>query len=62
MKSAIQANPTIPQKASRMATILSLVSGIVINVVLPILIYWVLKTYTSTSDFLSRGFGCALFD
>jgi len=53
MKSAIQANPTTPQKASRMATILSLVSSIVINVALPILIYWALKTYTSTSDFLS---------
>jgi hypothetical protein len=53
MKSAVQANPTTPQKASRMATILSLVSSIAINVVLPILIYWALKTYTSTSDFLS---------
>lgn len=50
MQDAAQANPTIPQKASRMATILSLASSIVINVVLPILIYWALKKYTGTSD------------
>jgi hypothetical protein len=53
MQDAAQANPTTPQKASRMATILSLVSSIVINVVLPILIYWALKKYTSSSDFLA---------
>jgi len=53
MKYAVQANPTTPQKASRMATILSLVSSIVINVALPILIYWALKKYTGTSDFLA---------
>lgn len=53
MQGTVQANPTIPQKASRMATILSLVSSIMINVALPILIYWALKTYTSASDFLA---------
>lgn len=53
MQGTVQANPTIPQKASRMATILSLVSSIMINVALPILIYWALKTYTGISDFLA---------
>jgi hypothetical protein len=53
MEDPIQADPTTPQKASRMATILSLVSSIVINVALPILIYWALKKYTATSDFLA---------
>ncbi len=53
MQDTAQANPTTPQKASRMATILSLVSSIVINVVLPILIYLALKSYTSASDFLA---------
>lgn len=48
-----QANPTTPQKASRMATILSLATSIVINVALPILIYLALKKYTGTSDFLA---------
>ena len=41
------------QKASRLATILSMVSSIVINIVLPILIYLALTTYTHTSDFLA---------
>jgi hypothetical protein len=53
MQDAAQANPTTPQKASRMATILSLVSSIVINVALPILIYLALKKYTGISDFLA---------
>lgn len=53
MQDAVPANPTPPQKASRMATILSLVSSIVINVALPILIYWALKKYTGTSDLLA---------
>lgn len=53
MQDAAQANPTTPQKASRIATILSLASSIVINVVLPILIYWALKKYTDTSDLLA---------
>lgn len=47
------ANPATTQKASRMATILSLVSSIVINAVLPILIYWILTTSIGTSDFLA---------
>jgi hypothetical protein len=50
---AAQASPATTQKASRNATILSLVSSIVINAALPILIYWALKTYTGTSDFLA---------
>jgi hypothetical protein len=41
------------QKASRKETIQSLASSIVINAVLPFLIYWALKKYTSTSDFLA---------
>jgi hypothetical protein len=48
-----QAGPTTPQKASRMATILSLVSSIAINVALPLLLYLVLKSFTSASDFLA---------
>jgi hypothetical protein len=48
-----QANPTTPQKASRLATILSLASSIVINVALPILIYLALKKYTGTSVFFA---------
>jgi hypothetical protein len=53
MEALAQANPTTPQKASRTATILSLASSIVINVALPILIYWTLKKYTGTSDLLA---------
>ncbi len=48
-----QAKPASTQKASRMATILSLVSSIAINGALPIFIYWALKKYTSTSDLLA---------
>jgi hypothetical protein len=53
MESTAQANPTTPQKASRMVTILSLASSIVINAALPILIYWALKNYTGASDILA---------
>jgi hypothetical protein len=53
MEDTAQANPTTPQRASRMATILSLASSIVINVALPILIYLALKKYADTSDFLA---------
>ena len=53
MQDAAQANPTTPQRASRMATILSLASSIVINIALPILIYLALKKYADTSDFLA---------
>ena len=53
MQDAAQANPTTPQRASRMATILSLASSIVINAALPLLIYLALKKYTGTSDFLA---------
>ncbi|MDQ2903777.1 MAG: hypothetical protein M3Y81_09515 [Chloroflexota bacterium] len=48
-----QATLEAPQKASRKATILSLAGSIVINVVLPILIYQALKSYTTASDFLA---------
>jgi hypothetical protein len=48
-----QVNPVNVQKASRKETIQSLISSIVINGVLPFLIYWALKTYTSSSDFLA---------
>jgi hypothetical protein len=41
------------QKASKIATILSLLSSIVINAALPIVIYWALKTYTGSSDFVA---------
>ena len=53
MEDTTQANPKPLQKASRMATILSLASGIVINIALPILLYLALKSYTSASDFLA---------
>jgi hypothetical protein len=49
----IASTPANTQKASRVATILSLVSSIVINAALPILIYWALKKYTSSSDLLA---------
>ena len=51
MENATQANPTSRQKATMGATILSLTGSAVINVVLPILLYLILKKYTSTSDF-----------
>ena len=53
MENVIQSNPTTPQKASKMATILSLASSIVINAALPVLIYWALKKYTGASDILA---------
>lgn len=53
MENAAQANPTPQQKASRGATILSLVGSVVINIVLPILLYLALKNYTRASDFLA---------
>lgn len=53
MEQTAQANPVLEQRASRLATILSLGSSVVINIALPFLIYWVLTTYTSTSDVLA---------
>ena len=53
MENAAQADPTTPQKASRMATILSLAGSVVINIVLPIALYLALKKYTNASDFLA---------
>jgi hypothetical protein len=49
----IAASSAAGQKASKAATILSLLSSIVINAVLPIVIYWALKTYTGSSDFVA---------
>ena len=53
METVAQANPPTPQKANRRATMLGLASSIVINIVLPILLYLALKRYTSASDFLA---------
>lgn len=53
MENAAQANPTTPQKASRMATIWSLGSSILINGALPVIIYWALKNYTAASDYVA---------
>jgi hypothetical protein len=53
MENAAQANPTTPQKASRMATILSLGSSILINGAFPVIIYWALKNYTAASDYVA---------
>lgn len=53
MENAAQADPTPLQKASRGATILSLAGSIVINIVLPIVLYLALKSYTNASDFLA---------
>jgi len=52
---AAQADSPTQQRASRMATILSLVSSIVINVILPVLIYWALTTYTHIPSLLALG-------
>jgi len=52
MENVAQANPApLQKKASRGATILSFAGSIVINIVLPIVIYLALKKYTSVSDF-----------
>ena len=53
MEDTALANPTTRQKASKGATILSLTSSIVINIVLPIVLYLALKQYTTASDFLA---------
>lgn len=53
MENTVQASPTTAQKASRMATMLSMAGSIVINIVLPILLYLALKRYTAASDFLA---------
>jgi hypothetical protein len=53
MENAAQANPPAPQKASRMTTILSLGSSILINGVFPVIIYWALKNYTAASDYVA---------
>ncbi len=53
MEDTVQASPTTSQRASRTATMLSLAGSIVINIVLPILLYLILKRYTDASDFLA---------
>lgn len=53
MENAAQVGSANPQKASRTATILSMSGSIGLNVVLPILLYLVLKKYTGASDFLA---------
>ena len=53
MENVAQADPAPLQKASRGVTILSLAGSVVINVVLPIVLYLALKKYTSASDFLA---------
>src|SRR5690348_9848746 len=49
----LASSSTTGQKASKTATILSLLSSIVINAALPIVIYWALKTYAGSSDFVA---------
>lgn len=53
MENLTQANPTTPQKASRMATIVSLASSILINAVFPVIIYWALTRYTAVSAYVA---------
>lgn len=53
MEQSAPANPTTPQKGSRRATIVGLASSILINAVLPFIIYWALTNYTSVSDYLA---------
>lgn len=53
MEKTVQSSPATGQKASRLATILSLGSSVIINIALPFLLYWALKTYTSASDILA---------
>lgn len=53
METAAQAHPTTMHKAGRRATMLSLASSIVINIVLPIVLYLALKKYANASDFLA---------
>ncbi|GHO49123.1 VC0807 family protein [Ktedonospora formicarum] len=50
---SLQTQPETPQKASRTATIWSLVSSILINGVLPFIIYILLTNYTNTSELLA---------
>lgn len=53
MQNTVQADLTTQKKASRKATILTMVSSIAMNIVLPILIYLILKNYTAASDLLA---------
>ncbi len=44
-------NETNPKKAKVMATVLGIVYSIVVNAILPLVIYQLLKSYTTLSDF-----------
>ncbi|GHO58122.1 VC0807 family protein [Ktedonobacter robiniae] len=50
---SLQAQPETTQKASRTASIGSLVGSLLINGALPFIIYTLLKSYTNTSDLLA---------
>lgn len=53
MEKTVTTSSATGQKASKAATILSLLNSIIVNAVLPIVIYWALKTYTGSSDFVA---------
>lgn len=53
MENAIQADSTAQKKASVIATIGSFALSILINVIIPFLIFWALKQYTTASDYLA---------
>src|SRR2546429_2950638 len=53
MENAVQATLAPEKKASKLATIVSFAFSIVINVVIPFLIYWALKNYTTVSDYVA---------
>jgi hypothetical protein len=48
-----QSGPETTQRASRAATLRSMASSILINGVLPFVIYWALTNYTHTTEFLA---------
>lgn len=48
-----QPAPETTQRASRIATIRSIASSILINGALPLIIYWALKNYTHVSEFIA---------
>ena len=53
MENAAQANPTAPQKSSRTAVLLGIAFSILINGVLPFIIYTALTNYTSLSNYIA---------
>lgn len=50
---SVQSTPETTQRASRAATLRSMASSILINGVLPFVIYWALTNYTHTTEFLA---------